>query len=194
MIINIFTILLGFLLLGAIGFSLWIFIRGLLEADPGISAAVIGVIGVLTAGIWSHYSARRREINSRHFIEKKNAYLHLINLIFDLFIASKKDSAITETQIQERLLEFKREFMVWGDQNVIEALAIYENKSTALLKQEHQPDTTEQLLIVDDLLRAIRKDLGHDDARLKRGSLVGMLLKAEERDTIISNKILKESS
>ncbi len=186
-----FITILGLLLLCIIIFAGWLFIQSLLEADPGITAAVIGAIAVMIAGMWSHYSNRRREINSRHFIEKKNAYMHLITLIFDIMKATKEKVEFKEEIMLERLIEFKRELMVWGDQKVIEALHNFENKSATLSNDKESSAT---LLVVDDLLRAIRKDLGHNDSQLKEGSLVGMLLIAEEREKLISNKTIKDAS
>jgi hypothetical protein len=187
---NLSIFIFSLILIGTSIFLCWLFFDSLIKADPGISAAVIGAIGVMAAGIWSHYSTRRREINSRHFIEKKNAYMRLINLIFDLFKAIKNDTEITEKVLFERLFEFKQELMVWGDQAVIDALEIYELKSNELLNEK---DPSASLLVVDDLLRAIRKDLGHNDSQLKRGSLVGMLLIAEDRKKIISSKNIKDT-
>jgi hypothetical protein len=183
---NLLSIALGFFLFVVTGFSLWIFIQSLLEADPGITAAVIGVIAVMVGGIWSYYFTRCCEINSRYFIEKKNVYMRLIDLIFDMFKAIKKETELTETEMFERMFEFKREVMVWGDQAVINALETYERKSAALLNNENPSET---LLVVDDLLRAIRKDLGHDDMQLKRGSLVGMLLIAKDREELLNRKV-----
>lgn len=163
----------------------FVFVRSLLDADSGVSAAVIGAISVIGMGIWSHYSTRILEINSRHFIEKKTAYLGFINIIFDLFDAQGEGKKIKQETLIKQLMKFKQELMVWGDQAVIEALQIYEYKSALSPKDNN---ATEQLLIADDLLRAIRKDLGHNDSQLMRGSLIGMLLISEDRDKLISNK------
>lgn len=185
---KVLRIIVWILALVVIGLGAWFFVRGLIEADPGISAAVIGAVTVIAAGIWSHYSSRRRDINSRHFIEKKNAYMHLIDLIFDLFESTKNDKEIPEKEIEKRLFKFKKELMVWGDQTVIEKLAEYENK---MAEPKINSDPSEQLLTVDDLLRVIRSDLGHNDSELRRGSLVGMLLIANDREKLILQKFLK---
>lgn len=188
---KVIAAIIGLFVFGVLGFFSWFFIQSLLEADPGIAAAVIGAMSVMVAGIWSHYSNRRREINSRHFIEKKNAYMHLINLIFDIFKSIKKDESITEDELLERMFDFKRELMVWGDKTVIEALDTYERNSIALLDEKNPSQT---LLLVDDLLRSIRKDLGHNDSQLERGNLVRMLIVADEKDKVISDKTTKSAS
>lgn len=177
-----------------LGFLAWTFVQSLMKAEPGITASVIGALAAVSVGIWTHYSTRRREINSRHFVEKKNAYRHLIDLIFDLFKAQKNSQALSESETLERMLEFKKEVMVWGDQDVIQALENYENKVTASEqngKEQLSTDDPHQLLmIVDDLLMAIRKDLGHKDTQLKRGSLVGMLVIAADRDKLLTSEYM----
>jgi hypothetical protein len=177
---------LGILILAAISAGGWLFVDSLLKADPGITAAVIGAIAVMVGGIWSHYSSRRREINSRHFIEKKNAYMRLVDLIFDLFKSVKGEGEVPESEMMNRLFDFKRELMVWGDGAVIDALSLYETRSADLAGQG---DLSESLLVVDDLLRAIRRDLGHNDSGLKRGSLVGLLLISDDREKLLSKKL-----
>lgn len=156
---------------------IYVFFRSLLQADPEVSAAIIGVIGLLLAGVWAHRSTKILEINSRHFIEKKNAYMILINLIFDLLSDSRKEEKLSKEAMIQRMLEFKRELMVWGDQTVIKALQEYEDFS---LQDNKNP--AQILLRVDNLLRSIRKDLGHDDSALPKGALVLMQVKAEDRD------------
>ena len=182
---SVISICVGVFLLAAIAAGGWLFVDSLLRADPGIAAAVIGAVAVMVGGIWSHYSSRRREINSRHFIEKKNAYMRLVDLIFDLFKSIKGEGEVSESEMMTRLFDFKRELMVWGDRAVIDALSLYETRSAELVGQDNP---LESLLVVDDLLRAIRRDLGHNDSGLKRGSLVGMLLISDDREKLLTKK------
>lgn len=200
-----FAMILGFLFLTIVGFSGWLFIKSLLKADPNITASVIGAIAVVGAGIWSHYSTKRLEINSRHFIEKKNAYIQFIELIFEFFKEIKKEKNFLpinkpplheNKDIQVKILNFKKELMVWGNHEVILALENFEShtnidNTNEILKEQA---SFSSLLIVDDLLRAIRKDLGHNDSPLKRGHLIGLLLIVQDREKILSYKNIKETS
>jgi hypothetical protein len=200
-----FTLILGFFLLGAIGFAGWLFIQSLLEADPGITAAIIGAIAVVIAGMWSHYTTRRREINSRHFIEKKNAYMQFIEMMFEFIMEAKEEDDPSKKnkvpkheskEVMAKMLNFKKELLVWGNHEVISAMQNFEARAGIDSADEasKEKDSIHLFLVVDDLLRAIRKDLGHNDSQLKRGSLSGMLLIAEDREKVLSDKNIKEAS
>lgn len=157
-----------------------IFVLNLVEADPGIAAAIIGVIGTTALAILTHAKTKEREINSRHFLEKKTAYMIFITLMFDLFKASKHNTEISDEEMLEKLFDFKRELMVWGDQNVIQQLEKYDDLA------QGNYENKDLLYSVDDLLRAIRKDLGHNDEKLERGKLVSMFLTPQGRKELLS--------
>jgi len=46
-------------------------------------------------------------------------------------------------------------------------------------------DARATMLRLDDILRAMRSDLGHDDSALPRGKLVSLILVAEERGVVL---------
>jgi len=151
-----------------------------MAADPGITAAIIAGFVTVIGGIFSHHQIQKREIKARHFIEKKNAYMHFINLVFDVIKAIKNKSTIPMDKLEKVMLVFKRELIVWADQDVLQAYRKYEEGSS----NNSEPEDT--LLIIEDLLRAIRKDLGHDDSQLNRGDLIGMLIVAEDRKKLLT--------
>jgi hypothetical protein len=181
------------LLLGAIVFLFFVFSKNLLQTDPSISAAIIGVIGLLGAGIWSNYSTRNREINSRHFLEKKEAYLKFIDAMFNALQLekskdepSKRDNEKNKLKMLDQLLiSFKKELIIWGSQDVIAAMQTFQDNSS-LANKDTQDKHQDILFIVDDLLRAMRKDLGHNDYCMKRGAICAMVLTAEDRRKLLS--------
>ena len=61
--------------------------------------------------------------------------------------------------------------MVWGGPEVIQSWNEFEMES-----ERANSDPKEILAAMERVLRAIRKDLGNDDRRLKFGSLFGLLI------------------
>ncbi len=158
----------------------------MLDADPGITAAIIGFIGAFVLGVWTHRVTKMREINVRQFLDKKKAYMTFVDVIFDLVKAIRNKTDMPQKELIDRMFSFKKELLVWGDQDVIMAMENYEKLAAK------KPSVSELLLIVDDLLRAIRRDLGHNDNKLERGKLVSMLIVAEDRDKLIFSPDLEK--
>ena len=57
------------------------------QADASIKAGLIGLFGMLSAALVTHYQAKKREINARHFADKREGYMHMIDLLFDLIMS-----------------------------------------------------------------------------------------------------------
>ncbi|WP_041793821.1 hypothetical protein [Micavibrio aeruginosavorus] len=161
--------------------SLYVFIKSLMASPPEITAAIIGALGALAIGFWTQRGTKTLEINSRHFIEKRGAYIIFINLLFELFNTQRNGGPLSQEEMTEALMKFKRELMIWGDQKIIKTLESYER-----LCFENSGDIKKQILTIDKILREIRKDLGHRDNQLKDGDLVLMFIKAEDKDKLFN--------
>ena len=73
----------------------WYLVNNLQDADPGLRAGIIGALGAVVAAIVTHVNTKRREINERHFSEKREAYGKIIELIFDLIMKTKSGKQIS---------------------------------------------------------------------------------------------------
>ena len=82
-------------------------------------------------------------------------------------------------KLEKGMLDFKKELMVWGNHEVLQAYRIYEESAS------DKSSSVDILLTTDELLRAIRKDLGHDDSQLKSGELIAMLIIERDREKLI---------
>ena len=158
------------------GWLIWIFIDNVREADASIMVGLIGLLGMLTAALIAHYQTKKREINARLFDDKSKGYMHMIDLLFDFIIKGKKGEELTEEQTLEGMLKFKKALIVWGGPKVIEAWNSFEVNSAS----ERTPH--DMVREMEGILRAMRKDLGHDDSALKFGSLWGLMLVAEDKN------------
>lgn len=86
---------LAFILFIFFGWLVWVFVISLQAAGPEITASVIAVIGAVIGGLYTHVQIRKREIKSRHFIEKKNAYMLFINLLLKQYPSSRVNNQLT---------------------------------------------------------------------------------------------------
>ena len=171
--------------IGVIGALLWIFISSFLEASPNIKAVIIGFAGTATVALITHQKTRKREIDARHFADKRVGYMAFIDLMFSIVLAARGDDkdkiekAVGNIDMEKDILSFKKAIMVWGGSDLIQAWNDYEINSNKL------QGTPGVIMEMDKLLRAIRKDLGHSDSTLKDGELVGLNLKPKDKERLL---------
>ena len=180
---SIFSAFLGCMLFALLGWMIWYFIVTIQEADANVKAGVVGVLGVFLAAILTNFLTRRREINARHFLEKREAYGKIIDIVFDIISSTKSGQKTPEKTLLNKMMGFKRELMVWGGPEVIQSWNEFEMES-----ESANSDSQRILAAMERVLRAIRKDLGHDDRRLKFGSLFGLLIVAKDKKVLLEDK------
>ena len=104
----------------------------------------------------------RRATISAHLREKKiPTYEKIISFIFRITFADKlgKDR-LTEKEVMQFMAEITQELVIWGSDDMLEAFYNFRKKSIEN-SNENKEDSYKILFIVEDLLLAIRKDLGH---------------------------------
>lgn len=158
---------------------LWIFTTNLIEAEPNLKVGLLGLFGALAVGLFTHYQTRKREINARHFAEKRTAYRQMVGLLFDMILAAKIGKKITDREMMTTILEFKKGLLIWGDAALIEVWNQYEIDSA------NKPEGDEVVKRMERVLLAIRKDLGHDDKFLRPGNLAGLLIAGDEKQKFL---------
>ena len=174
---KIFSVGVAITILAFGGWLVWLFVDNVRAADPSIKVGLIGLFGMLTAALITHYQTKKREINERHFVDKRAGYMHMIDLLFDTIMSVKKGEELSEEKMLEKIMPFKKALIIWGGPKVIEAWNNFEVKAGTNLTPQ------EMVRQMEGILRAIRKDLGHDDSQLKFGSLWGLMLVAEDKQT-----------
>lgn len=165
----------------------WFFLL-FLRTSPEIQVALLTVLASVAIAGWAHHSGKKREIAARHFSEKRQAYVKLVDIVFGTVMAGKPGQARKSQQkIAADLLNFKKQLMVWADADFIRYWNEFETELDKLAKDETKGDLS-PLLLWDRLLRELRKDLGQDDAILEDGELAALLLLAEEKKHVTARE------
>lgn len=134
--------------------------------------SLAAALGSFLAIVITHYLTKRREALGRQFRPRQEAYEEMFTLVRDIV---KQGSRIQPDL--DAVLRLKVQMLMWGSADTIQAWIALEDGSTAA-------DPVERVLLFEDVLRAIRRDLGHDDSRLRRGELWTLFVAAEEKATI----------
>lgn len=162
-------------IVGTAVFLLWFFLSNLWEADANVKAGIIGFISAIAVVSFTHYYTKKREISARHFTDKRKGYMEFIDLFFEQIQLGKKNQNISQKKMIDKIALFKKSLMVWGGPEIIELWNSFE------LKSEEQLSGKEMMQVFEDILRAIRKDLGHDDVTLPYGNLTALILVAKDK-------------
>jgi hypothetical protein len=184
---------LGFLviaaLVAAVVFLITYLVDTLQSIDTEVAAAIVAASATFLAAVvtvvYSQTRSKAREISATHRSNKAEAYKGFMRFISDLLLESKNsDSSIQRgslpKKLQETYFSIRSDLIVWGSPNVINAYKrLQYNLGTG------SPAT---LLLCDDVLQEMRKDLGLSNAGFKRGDLIKMFLtNPEELDTFMKN-------
>ena len=148
------------------------------DAQPEFQGAVLVFVGSVGAAIFTHWMAKRREIEARHFEQKRAAYETLTDLWFKQIVAQKNGRRqVRQSDLRTSMLSFKKKLLVWGDLEMIRAWKEFED-----LAQGDAPTTREMLSSWGRLWRLIRKELGHADPRKGELELALYFLTPEDRN------------
>lgn len=155
----IFLILLGLGIVVLAGIWAFDLFQKLDPPKATLLAAAIGILGVITAqsltGTWN----RKLDKERAHLARRTEAYENLVASIIGM-ITSKGDQKKIDDHVIA-MSKFGVEVIVWGSSDVLHAWNQYRHRLMHTEKQKLVE--TDFLKLSSDLLKAIRKDLGHKD-------------------------------
>ena len=131
--------------------------------------AIVAIITFMTT-IYANHDARIREIESRHFENKAKIYQLYVEQYVDLMNRVKNKKSLDNDKLVKQMQKIKQDIMIWGDSeliNAFSALDIFSKKGGDELAPLRQQDK---------IFRLLRKNLGHDDKKLKELSLVQLFV------------------
>lgn len=176
--------------LGAIGYGLWCVVAAVLfwivSQESQVAAAIIAFSGTVIAGIATVVIAQQRsksrEIAEAHRPKKTDLYNSFIVTMIGILRKHKGTDPKKlegDKEIEEFFYEFTAEVVLWGSPSVLGHYGTFRN-----LGQERTRDI---ILVMDDVMQAMRKDLGLSNWGLARGDLMKMFLTdPESLDTLLA--------
>lgn len=142
--------------------------------SPQITAAIIaGVATVLVSVfsiLWSKRSERLREIEQEQRKQKLPIYEEFVAFVLKLILAEKLgNKPVPEKEMIKFMSTFAQKLIVWGADEVLSEYVAF----------RHMAATGSGLQIafaVEKLLLAIRKDIGHKNAKLQSGDILRVFI------------------
>ena len=179
-----------FLFLLLSGFLIW----GIFYVDDlqpkisilGIVAIIVAAFtSVLTVGI-NNYKAKEREYELHILKEKQKVFEHFYNSYFEMLKGVKKGSKGLSNKVEQEMMEFKKGLMNWGSDQLIKEYLEFDTK---LIESEGKPDKFSILKDGNDFIKALRKELGFNDA--EEVNVMSIILTAEARKELKESGVLK---
>ena len=134
-----------------------------------VAASATVVVSVLSVLIAKHLD-RRSEISISLRQQKVAAYQALTGLTFSIQYGEKLGKKLTEQEMLQRFAEMMPQLVTWADAGVITSFTTFRRAATS------SGGPISVLFAMEEVYRAIRKDLGHDDNRLKKGDILGLFV------------------
>jgi len=178
---------------GGIGYGVWSVgaaaLSWIASQESQVAASIIAFSGTIIAGIGAVVIAQQRsksrEIAEAHRAKKIELYNSFITTMIGIIREHKgEDSKALEgnKKIEEFFFTFTAEVVLWGSPSVLGHYATFRNCG--------QEKNLNIVLVMDDIMQAMRKDLGLSNWGLSRGDLMKMFL----TDPETLDKLLEESS
>jgi hypothetical protein len=127
-------------------------------AGAVITAASTVVISIMTLAL-GRYFEKKRELEALHREKKIPIYGEFLEGVFNVFYGGKLAKKVDATAL---LQKWQTRIVLWGGADVVNAYLRWKHILTT------SEPTAESLRITDELILAIRKELGHDDAGLAK--------------------------
>lgn len=148
------------------------------EISISLSEILVGVMGILAAGLGYVIKEQRDKINSiqRQLSEKKyKVYHEIYSIFFDLFKQQKglqKKEQINT--IGARLIDIKKDLFIYAPDNIINKFNEWNNFLN------NQPNDIRHVNIFLDLFILIRKDMGHEKTEIVGLDILRSIMTTDE--------------
>lgn len=178
---KLFKILLALLLLAGLSYlaylgfgKVWAVFQSI---DPTLAAGIIAASATVFVSVVTVVLSKRQEqkveIENQLREKKVPVYEKIIEFIFLITFADKLEKKQpTEKEMIRFFADTTRDLVIWGSHDMVRAFGDFRD---SLMSMPVEDDPAHVLASVEDLLFAVRKDLGHD-SDTKRGDILRLYI------------------
>lgn len=146
---------------------------GILQSlDSSVAAAIIAaVVSVISIALAKGYESVLL-IQKEHRERKIPVYEELLKFMSRAMMAEKLGDTLDESEVRAFMLDFNQRFMVWGSDDVLAAWVRWRRAAV----REGTADPVELILLYEQLILAIRRDLGHKNKNIKQRDILALFI------------------
>ena len=153
-------------------------IRAFTSLDSDVAAAIIAASATIFVSVLSIILGKiyetRAYIQKEHREKKIPVYEDLIKFTFSSIMGTRTGAKPTESEILEFMSDFTQRIMVWGSDDVLAAWI--KLRRAALNEEELKSNPVKLLLLYEQLILTIRRDLGHKNRNLDTGDVLALFV------------------
>jgi hypothetical protein len=170
--------ILVFVLLAAFAYGAFVAVRAAVQvlaslksdiAVAIIAAAATAFVSVLSIVLGKAYEARAL-VRREHRERKVPVYEDLIKFMSRVLMGSKTGDAPAEKEILQFMSDFTQRIMVWGSDEVLAAWVRWRREAGL------NANPMQLLLLYEQLILTIRRDLGHRNKSLATGDVLALFV------------------
>ena len=166
------SIVLAWLILRA----LWTLFRGL---QKEVAAALVAGSATVTVSVISIVLARRvdqkREVEREIRDRRVPAYEEFIAFWMEVLMSSKSGTTVPEERMFAFFQRFTQDVMIWGSDDVVRKWATLRRRFAGI-EGGGEDYAREMMFEFEALLLALRREFGHRNRKLGRGSVLGLFI------------------
>ncbi len=170
-LLGVIIVLPAIVIAGALAYGVYVLIH---RASAPLIAAAGTIVASVIAITLGNYFASRLKIDEANRSKKIPVYEDLLNFMFKLFDAPRTGKTIVENEVAEFVLAFNQRLMVWGGDIVVAAFVKWRRYITNADAVKARPH--EGIFLYEDLILAIRRDLGHRNKGLATGDILAIFV------------------
>ena len=146
------------------------------QVNPTVGAGVIAAAATVLVSVISVLFAKRLEfranVEKEHREKKIPFYEEMVKFIFRITFSQKLGiEPVTEQEMIQKMAEFTENLVVWGSDDVIDAWFKFRNRSI-----NSGGSDISVMFEIENILLAIRRDLGHHNKGLTKGKILGLFI------------------
>lgn len=157
----------------------------LIKKSPEVLATIFSAILVFIAATYGKFLEKRMELRFAHNVQKKELYQKFLDVVNEMILGEKQVSKSNSNRQVENLRKVQQNLVLWASADVIkkynsfiEELGVYDKPSVG-----EKEDIRRLLGVVNamqNLIKAMRKDLGFDDNKLGEHTLMKLYVRRDE--------------
>jgi len=131
-----------------------------------IFTVALPIIGGIVGYFIKHNIDKKRELLTEVTKERRELYQHFVNLIIDIFSATKTGKKQPDTQLLSKLFEFYKKYVLYASPEVINNFSDYFQYLYSANGDTNTLDQNIHFRKLSKIMKAMRTDLGLSNEKL----------------------------
>lgn len=151
------------------------------ELNPNVAASIVAAVATITVSVITVVVGRKLEANAllrkEHREKKSPVYRSLLSFMAKVLASAGSETPVNQGEVVAFMTKFTPKMMVWGSDDVIAKWRKFLAATIEASKSEPESEIQVQSLFhYEELIYAIRRDLGHKNKGLGQGTILGLFV------------------